>query len=372
MRSFAAVVGILLLVSACSSLPRGAGLQSEVLAPPATDEQGLPLAQDFAVETVTRDNLAAFAQWPAIGESHLSWIERVNQPNNRIIAPGDTVTVIVWTTEENGLLTGAGQRFVSLPELRVSPGGSVFLPYLGEIRISGMAPETARERIEERYMEVIPSAQVQFDLVASRMSTVSLVGGVGAPGVYPLPDQNYTVLELLAMGGGVSQALNNPRIRLQRGDRIYGTSVERLLETPRLNTTLVGGDRVYVEADDRRFLSLGAAGQEAVHPFPRDRLSALEAMSIIGGVSDSRANIQGILVLRRYPQSAVRADRTGPAHARTVFVIDLTTADGLFSAGEFLIRDGDLVYVTESPLTGTQTIFNLIGSAFGLVSRVAG
>jgi polysaccharide export outer membrane protein len=169
----------------------------------------------------------------------------------------------------------------------------------------------------------------------------------------------------------VSSALNNPQIRLIRNGEIFGISVARLFANPSLDTTLIGGDQVLVEADDRSFLSLGAAGREAVIAFPQDRLNALEAMSLIGGVEDARADPQGILVLRRYPDSALRQDDSGPSQTRTVFTLDLTSADGLFSAGEFRIMPGDLVYATESPVVAAQTIIGILGSALGFADRLA-
>jgi polysaccharide export outer membrane protein len=104
--------------------------------------------------------------------------------------------------------------------------------------------------------------------------------------------------------------------------------------------------------------------------FPRDRVTALDAMSLIGGVNQSSANPRGILILRNYPDSAVRTDGTGPSRDRMVFALDLTSADGLFSAGEFAIQDRDLVLVTQSDLVNTKTIFGLIGSIFGLSNTV--
>ena len=95
-------------------------------------------------------------------------------------------------------------------------------------------------------------------------------------------------------------------------------------------------------------------------------------MSIIGGLQDTRANAQGILILRRYAPGDVRADGSGPRHVCTIFTIDLTSADGLFSAGEFRIQPGDLVYVTESPLLGAGNILALIGSFFGLANTAQG
>ena len=194
--------------------------------------------------------------------------------------------------------------------------------------------------------------------------------GVGRPGPYPLPDQDFTLLDLLALGGGISANIANPQIRLQRGDRTYGISAGRLQDDTSLNTTLKGGDRIFIEEDDRTFLSLGAAGSEAPHRFPKDNLSALEAMSLIGGIADARANPQGILILRNYPATSVRRDGSGPRHIRTIFTIDLTSADGLFSAGQFAIQPGDVIYATESPLIGTRNIFGLIGSIFGLSNQL--
>ena len=371
MRRFASSLGVLfafLIVSACS-LPRGAGFEAEVLA--ATRDEAGQLVQDFGVAPVTREFLSQYASWPSIGENSLGWINHQPDAPNRIIGPGDTVAITVWNTELNSLLTAPSQRSVNLGPITVSPSGFVFLPYIENIRISGMSPDRARAVLQERFTEIIPSAQVQLEMTEGRLSTVSLIGGVARPGSYPLVDQSYTIMALLAEAGGISQNLNNPQIRLVRGDAIYGTSADRLLSSPNLDTTLRGGDKVYVETDNRYFLSLGAAGSQAIHKFPKDSVSALEAMAIIGGISASRADPQGILILREYPASALRQDGTGPAFTRTVFTIDLTSTDGLFSAGQFHIRSGDLVYATESPVTTAQTVLGLIGSSIGLSSQIS-
>jgi len=364
-RSIAAAV-CLTLISGCALIPRGAGLQSEILSErTATDEQGRP---QIAVEAVTRNNLAVFADWPTINTEHLHWISRVEQPNSRFIAAGDTITVTIWSTEENGLLLGPGQRTVTLPDLRVSPSGRVFLPYIGETQVNGMSPERAREIIENKYLDVSPSAQVLLALEEGRERTVSVIRGVSSPGTYTLADNDVTILQILADAGGVLEGLTNPQVRLQRNGELYGVSAERLLNAPRLNTTMNGGDTIFIEEDDRTFLSLGAAGTEAVHTFPADRVTALEALSIIGGVAENRADAQGILVFRRYPARSVTADRSGPDHPRTVFTLDLTSADGVFSADQFALQPNDLVYVSESPLTAISSVFAVIGSVFGLAN----
>jgi polysaccharide export outer membrane protein len=53
-----------------------------------------------------------------------------------------------------------------------------------------------------------------------------------------------------------------------------------------------------------------------------------------------------------------------------VFSIDLTTADGLFSAGQFAVQPKDLVYVSESRVTSVRTVLGLIGTVLGLENQV--
>lgn len=372
------------LPAGCGSLPRGAGIERELLAhknevmkPDGSLGQATKdpaksgeMPSQFAVEPVIRANMAKYANWPVVGDKSRAWLTRVDQPNTRILVPGDIVNVVIWNSEDNSLLTAPGQRVMNMTPMQLTSGGKVFLPYIGQIKLSDMSPEHAREAIQQAYIAVAPSVQVQLSVAEGRNSTASLLSGVGSPGPYPLPDQDFTLLDLLALGGGISASIANPQIRLQRGDRTYGISAGRLKEDTSLNTTLKGGDRVFVEEDDRTFLSLGATGSEAPHRFPKDNLSALEAISLIGGLTDARANPQGILILRNYPAKSVQRDGSGPRHIRTIFTIDLTSADGLFSADQFAIRPGDVIYATESPLIGTRNVFALIGSIFGLSNQL--
>lgn len=353
-------------VAGCSLLPRGAAVQSEILnAAENNGDAPDSAAHDFQVAAVERSTLATYADWPRVGAAPLPWIDRVEQPNNRLIRAGDKVSITIWDASDSGLLTNPGQRFVALADLEVSSTGRVFLPYVGEVRIAGMGLDHARQVLEERFREVSSAAQVQLRHEPGPESSVSLVGGVSRPGTYPMPGQDYTLLDLLAEGRGVRSNLENGQIRLHRASKIYGLGVQELYDNPSRNTTLRGGDQIIVTSDDRRFMSLGAAGRESLHSFPKSRLTAIEAISIAGGVSESRADPGGVLVLRAYPSSAIKPG--GPEAQRVVFTIDLTTADGLFSAQQFEIMPGDLIYVTESPMRQAQSIAALVGSAFGLL-----
>jgi polysaccharide biosynthesis/export protein len=352
------------LLAGCA-VPQDLGEESQILAG-AEDP-----AATFAVQLVTRDSLPALREWPASHPAAGSgWITHASTSPDPLITAGDKLDLTIWNNDENSLLSTPEQKVVQLPGLTVSSKGTVFLPYADEVYIAKMTPDEARMAIQTKLIEIVPTAQVQLQFASGQQNSVELVSGVPNPGVFPLENRNTTVTTLLALGGGIPSTLSNPQVKLSRDGRLYRVSAERLLSDPKLDTTLRGGDKVFIEADSRYFLALGAAGRESLVPFPRDRVSALDAMAIIGGINQVTADPRGILILRNYPQSAVRTDATGPSRDRMIFALDLTSADGLFSAGEFSIQDHDLVLVTQSDLVNTRTILNLVGSVFALSNTV--
>jgi polysaccharide export outer membrane protein len=320
----------------------------------------------FAVQIVTQDSLAAVQSWPNSHPTrHSDWIAHKTVAPDSSIQSGDRISLAVWNNDDSSLLGQPGQKIIQLPDLRVSSAGTIFLPYVGDVRLEGLTESAARDEVESKLRGIIPSAQVQLNLAVGLQNSVHVISGVSKPGTVPLVDANMTITSVLAQSGGIAGNMSNPQINLQRGGKVYTIAAEKLLSQPELDTTLMGNDKIFVQPDTRYFLSLGAAGREAVIDFPRDTVTTLEAMSMIGGINQDMANPKAILVLRSYPAAAVSAKLTqGPPKAQMVFAFDLTNADGLFSAGAFQIQDRDLVLVTESPLLNTANTVRLFTGMF--------
>ena len=349
-------------LAACGTLPRGAAIQAEI-----TKGSDAPEA-DFAVYPVSKSFLPSLSEWPTTGERRYDWLSHSHGSTAQIIRPGDTVDVVIWDSSDTSLLLSSGARNTNLSDVRVSESGTIFVPYVGKVRVADRTPDSARELLQRQLEAVAPGAQVQLSMAEGRVNSVDMVSGVRSPGNIKLPDQNFSVLAAISAAGGANATLTNPQVRLIRGHKTYRTSLDRLFENPKLDTRLNGGDQIIVEADNRYFLALGAAGNESQFDFNRDKVSALDALSIMGGVIDSRANPKGVLILREYPASALHSGQRGPRKQRVVFTIDLTTSDGLFSARNFYINSGDVVLATESPISSVRVVFGLVGSAFGLLN----
>lgn len=359
------VLGLSLVFLTACSLPRGAALTSEIV----NEEKAA--TPSYQVVRVTRANVPAIAAWPGTGaDVPFHWPAASRGPGSAIIRPGDKLDLAIWDNQDNSLLTQVNGKSVTMPGLTVSPSGTIFVPYLDEVVVNGQTPAQARREVQNRLSTIVPSAQVQLELTPGQNNSVNLVSGVASPGSFPLPDRNYKVLSLIAQGGGISPSLRNPQVQLQRGNNTYRIRADQLFANGAHNITLRGGDSVMVLEDKRYFTAFGATGSEELVRFDQDEITALEALSIIGGLSDSRANPKGVLVLRDYGTAALRADTTGPNKPQVVFAFDMTSADGLFAARKFQIQHEDTVMATESAVTSVRTVLGLVGSVFGVANTV--
>ena len=352
------VVGFAL--SACS-LPRGAAIQGEIIRS-QNDEDAA-----FSVVPIGRENIASLQEWPVTGwAGHYHWFSDARGPKSNLIRIGDRIDLVIWDNQVNSLLTSPDQKSVEMTGLTVSANGTIFLPYLNEVPVSGKTPDAARERIANDLELVVPDAQVQLSVVPGPDNSVDAVRGFASPGSYPLPNRNYSLLNLISAAGGVSNDLENPLVRVIRDANTFEIRADTLFERASTDVVLRGGDKVIVEEDERYFVALGATGSETIVPFDRERITAIEALALLGGISDTRANPKGVLVLREYGSKQLRSDGAGPDKEQVVFTIDLTSADGLFAANKFQVNPRDLVVATESPVNSVRTIFSLIGSAVGV------
>lgn len=345
------------LLAGCA-VPRGAPSRRELL---QSGAEGV----DFALEIVAQDRLATYTAWNALrGGAYGDWPAGSGAPGDQRLTSGDQISLRIWDAEESSLITSPGAQFSDITSVVVSGAGFVTLPYVGEVAVRGLTPDAARETLQAKLAEIVPSGQVQLSVVQGRGNSVSMLGGVANPGNYPLTERNLPLTSLIAAAGGVSAALVYPRVQITRGNQVFRRSMAYILDAPAHDPALQGGDRVVIEEDPRSFMALGATGRQEVITFDDEKVTALRAISLMGGIDDTRADPKGLLVLRRYPVAALGRPG-GPTNGRVVFAFDLTNADSLFSADEFTILDDDVVLATQAPATTTRRVLSLFGAVLG-------
>lgn len=355
--------GGVFIMTGCA-VPRGAPSRSEVLS--GAHSEGVDDDQSFALELVRRDRLALYKEWSQFGRhGNTDWLPGNVTPIEQRLAPGDRLIVRIWDANASSLIASPGAQFSDIQNVAVGSSGHVNLPYIEQVEVAGLSYDAARLRLQERLAAIAPAAQVQIAVEQGRRNSVDVLGGVAKPGSYPLTERNLPLSNIISMSGGVLVGLENPQVQITRGRRVYRRSMQDIMSDPSKDPALQGGDRILIEADQRTFTALGAAGREEVISFDSDKVSALRAVSMMGGLADNRADPRGILVLRRYPNSAV-GHPNGPPNTHVVFSFDMTRADGLFEADEFALQNGDIVMATQSPGTTTQRVIALFGSVIGV------
>ena len=121
------------------------------------------------------------------------------------IGPEDTVQITVWKND-------AISRTVP-----VRPDGKISLPLLNDVQAAGLTPMELRELLITKLKEFIPTPEVSVIVIEPKSFKVTLVGEIPRPGRYELRSRT-TVLDLLAMAGGVTQFAARSRIFVIRRD----------------------------------------------------------------------------------------------------------------------------------------------------------
>lgn len=283
---------------------------------------------------------------------------------------GDTVAVTVFENVPEGLLTTAESRSARIEELQVDSEGYIFVPFAGRIRAAGQSPEALRATIARQLDEQTPDPQIVVSRETGDGTTVSVLGRVSAQGVYPIERSTRRLTAMLARAGGVAATVptQSAQVTITRGnvrDRIW---LDDLFRHPDLDIALRGGDSIYVEQDQRRFTVLGATGAQSLITFDAPNLSAIEALARVGGLDATRADPTGVFIFRNEPVEVARNvlgrnDLIGDQ--RIVYVLNLTAPNGMFLAGDFNVRDRDIVYVTEASAVQWNRIIATFAGTLG-------
>lgn len=361
-----ALVALLGVAGGCG-LPRSGPNKAEIY-------KGSVLKEgDAFIVTVNSRVTRATAVMAAFGFS--SSFQNAGVLPSDLIAPGDVLALTIFeNVKDDPLLGNSGQRVSALTEVQVDGQGYIFVPYAGKIKAAGQTVDGLRQIITKKLDTQTPDPQVQVVRAAGDGSTVTMSGAVGGQGVYPIERSTRTLSAMLAKAGGVSIEPDIAIVRVTRGNHTGKVWLRDLYSNPALDIALRPGDIVTVEPDNRFFVALGATGGQNRVPFENQTLSALEAIALVGGLNSATADPTGVFVLRNEPAAianAVLGRKDLQGAQRMVYVLDLTQPTGLFEARDFLIRDGDTIYVTEAPYVQWQKSLSVITGTASTASSLS-
>ena len=206
--------------------------------------------------------------------STFSPVDDLPVPENYALGPGDSVSVLLYGSEQDELL------------LMVNRDGSLQFPRLGSINVAGLTFADLKAVIEDRVERQFVGTNAVVSIGKLRSINVFLAGEVIAPGSYSVSGLS-TVTQVLYAAGGVTDIGTMRNIQVKRqGKAVVSFDMYDLLL--RGDTTsdirLSSGDTVFVPVIDSLVSVDGEIRRPALYEtLPSESVGSLLQMA--GGVS---------------------------------------------------------------------------------------
>lgn len=176
---------------------------------------------------------------------------------------------------------------------RVDREGRLILEGLKPISAAGRTFGEVRGEIEALVSRAFVGADVFVSVGNVRRTSIAVVGEVRRAGIHQLTGLS-TVLDALAMAGGVKKTGSLRRVHVVRGDEIFWVDLYDLLYTngAAYDLTVFEGDRIVVPTIGATVAVGGQAKRPGIYELPegRDSVSVPEALALAGGPLRPKGN----------------------------------------------------------------------------------
>ncbi len=239
------------------------------------------------------------------------------------------------------------------------------MPYGGRVQAAGRTPQQVEAAIVERLKGKAIEPQAIVNVMKNASSTVTVTGEVTTGARIPLSLRGDRVMDVIASAGGFRSSTHETFISLTRDGHTVRVPVQTLLADPRENIYVRPGDVLTVERTPQTFTVAGATGANAMIPFDARGLTLEEAVGKAGGLQDQRADPAGLFVMRYETSDLVRefpgVSPVLPRGAQTPVAYHLNMRDpsALFLARRFAMRDKDILFVSNAPITEIGKYFQM-------------
>lgn len=302
------------------------------------------------------------------------------------VGVGDVLEVTIWEASPPALFGSAildtgvgsavqGSRPNTLPEVVVGPSGTISIPFAGQVPAAGRTLRQIEQEIVARLQGRAHQPQAIVRIARNVTANVTVLGDVKAPQRVPLTPRGERLLDVIAAAGGTNQPLDRMTIEITRGSVVQRMTARDVVTDPRQNIILKSDDIVTALFQPYSFTVLGAAGKNEEVRFEGVGLTLSQALGRVGGLQDQRADPRGMFLFRWEEPEALGGSAGGIQPNReglvpVIYRVDMKRPETYFAAQRFRMRDGDVMYVSNSGLADLQRFVNIIASSILPVATV--
>jgi polysaccharide export outer membrane protein len=274
------------------------------------------------------------AVWLALGAvllvAALAPAQTAGPANGYRIGPKDLLDIRVQEAQELNV------------ERRVSDAGTINLPYLEEVQVSGLTENDAAAKIKTLLeKQLLQRASVTIQVKEFRSRPIAVIGSVNQPGNLPFGGR-WTLLEAITAAGGLAANHGNSVFVVRRPDNGLSDQVEVSIDDlvvradPKVNIPIFPNDVINVPGTvEVTVYFLGEVSQPGALTFKStERITLLTAVARAGGLSERASRS---ILIRRTDRSGKQQD------IRADYKRILSGKDP-----DVALQSGDVIYVKES------------------------
>ncbi|WP_368310242.1 polysaccharide biosynthesis/export family protein [Luteibacter sp. CQ10] len=285
------------------------------------------------------------------------------RPEPYRIGPGDSLYITIWEHPELTSPAGSQQQTSANGRL-VRPDGTLFYPYVGLLKASGLTLEELRVAITDRLTKYIEKPQVDISIVAYGSQKVTLGGAFVRTDPQNITVNPLTLKQAIGAAGVNAQLADLSDVLLRRDGQEYHLDLDALSHSPAgsQEVYLKGGDSIYLPYNDRHEVYvLGEVGRPQAIPFKTSDLSLTQALGRSGGLNQASARGKSVYVIR-----GVDDMEKAPA---SIYQLDNTSPSAYAVASQFSVKPGDVIYVGPAGITRWNRFISQLLPSSGLLNN---
>jgi len=257
-----------------------------------------------------------------------------------------------------------GERDLTAKRGVVKPDGTLTIPMIGDVKISGLTVNEAMQKISKQMHNFLQDAVISLLPVEFKAQSYTILGKINKPGRYPI-QEGTRLIDAIAESGDLSIGLfQGSTIELadlehafiRRDLDVLPVDFTELVRkgNPLHNIPLEDHDYIYIpSALNTEVYILGEVNSAGYFGF-KEHMTLTQLVSYAGGFKES-AKIENVAILRGYIKDP------------SVYIVNLQDViEG--KRADFMLEPFDIVFIPRTYINDFNTLINIITPALGAIT----
>ena len=357
----AAALALALTLGGCAAIPSSGPTGREIRSQIRTDTStlGIALVEVTSASDLPQPRTAAMAFGP----------DYAPPPPTEMVGSGDILEITIYESgialfgrSPTAIAAGeanfdAAAKAERLPPVRVSDGGTINIPFVGELAINGRTTAEVERLIRQALRGKSQNPQVLVSIREGLTNSVIIGGDVARPGRLVLPTNRESLSDVIALAGGNRGEIQDMLVRVQRAGVNGEFRLSDILSDPSRDIQIFPADRISLIRSPRSFSVMGAAGKADQILFPAAQVSLAEAIALAGGSNPNTGDPRAIFVFRI-------GKGPGGEDQPVVYHLNMMRASSYLLAQRFAMTDKDVLYIGNSEANQPTKLTQIISQLF--------